>query len=68
MTVSFWTKKMQLYSTSNMNTEELLKKFDEAIGLAYDALDLAQEYAGDDSATADDLAKKISKLARSVKK
>lgn len=51
-----------------MNTEELLKKFDEAIELAYDALDLAQEYAGDDSATADDLAKKISKLARSVKK
>ncbi len=50
-----------------MNTEELLKKFDEAIELAYAALDLAQEYAGDDSETADALAKKINKLVRSIK-
>ena len=51
-----------------MNTEELLKKFDEAIELAYAAVELAQEYAGYDSETADDLAKKINNLVRSVKK
>ena len=51
-----------------MTTEELLKKFDEAIELAYAALELAQEYAGNDSETADDLAKKINKLVHSVKK
>lgn len=47
---------------------ELLSKFDEAIELAYAALELAQEYAGNDSETAAVLQKKISKLARSVKK
>ena len=51
-----------------MTTEELLSKFDEAIELAYAALDLAQEYAGDDSETADALAKKINKLVHSVQK
>ena len=52
-----------------MNTEkELLSKFDEAIELAYAAVELAQEYAGNDSETADDLAKRINKLVRSVKK
>ena len=49
-----------------MNTEELLKKFDEAIELAYAALDLAQEYSGGDSETAAVLEKKINKLVRSV--
>ena len=51
-----------------MNTEELLSKFDEAIELAYAAVDLAQEYAGNESETADALAKKINNLVRSVKK
>ena len=52
-----------------MNTEkELIAKFDEAIELAYAAVELAQEYAGNDSETADDLAKKINNLVRSVKK
>ena len=51
-----------------MKTEEFLKKFDEAIELDYAAVELAQEYAGNDSETADDLAKKINNLVRSVKK
>ena len=51
-----------------MTTEELLKKFDEAIELAYAAVDLAQEYAGNESETADDLAKRINNLVRDVKK
>ena len=52
-----------------MTTEEkeLLSKFDEAIELAYQALDLAIEYAGGDSKTATALESKIAKLARSVK-
>ena len=51
-----------------MTTEqkELLAKFDEAIDLAYQALDLAKAYAGVDSETAADLEVKIGKLARSV--
>ena len=49
-----------------MNTEELLSKFDEAIELAYAALELAQEYSGGDSETAAVLEKKINKLVRSV--
>jgi hypothetical protein len=53
---------------SNMNIEELLKKFDEAIELAYAAVDLAQEYAGNESETADAIAKNINKLVRDVKK
>ena len=51
-----------------MNTEELLKKFDEAIELAYAALELAQEYSGGDSETAAVLFRKIDELERSVKK
>ena len=51
-----------------MNTEELLSKFDEAIELAYEALDLAMEYAGNDSETACDLEKKINELVNSMKK
>lgn len=52
-----------------MNTEkELLAKFDEAIELAYEALDLAMEYAGNDSETACDLEKKINELVNSMKK
>jgi len=51
-----------------MTTEELLKKFDEAIELAYAAVDLAQEYAGNESETADAIAKSINKLVRDVKK
>ena len=52
-----------------MNTEkELLSKFDEAIELAYAALELAQEYSGGDSETAAVLEKKINKLVHSVKK
>ena len=59
-----------------MTTEEkeLLSKFDEAIELAYQALDLAIEYSGGDSETAAvlesktaNLESKIAKLARSVK-
>ena len=50
-----------------MNTEkELLSKFDEAIELAYAALELAQEYSGGDSETAAVLEKKINKLVHSV--
>lgn len=45
---------------------ELLAKFDEAIELAYAAVDLAQEYAGNESETAQAIAKKISKLVRSI--
>ena len=45
---------------------ELLAKFDEAIELAEEALELAQEYAGNESETARAIAKKISKLARSI--
>ena len=51
-----------------MNTEELLSKFDEAIELAYAAVELAQEYAGNDSETADAIAKRINNLVRDVKK
>ena len=58
-----------MWFANNMNTEkELLAKFDEAIELAYAAVELAQEYAGNDSETADDLAKRINNLVRSVKK
>lgn len=46
---------------------ELIAKFDEAIELAYAALELAQQYAGGESKTADILEKKIGKLVRSVK-
>ena len=54
---------------TNMNTKEneLIAKFDEAIELAYAALELAQQYAGGESKTADILEKKIGKLVRSVK-
>ena len=51
-----------------MTTEELLKKFDEAIELAYAAVDLAQEYSGNESQTADAIVKRINKLVRDVKK
>jgi hypothetical protein len=51
-----------------MTTKELLSKFDEAIELAYAAVDLAQEYAGNESETALAISKKISELARSIKK
>lgn len=45
---------------------ELLAKFDEAIELADEALELAREYAGNESETVRAIAKKISKLARSI--
>ena len=47
--------------------KELLAKFNEAIELAEEALELAQEYAGNDSETAEAISKKISKLAQSIK-
>ena len=48
--------------------KELLKKFDEAIELAWAALAHSIEYSGGDSETAAVLFRKIDELERSVKK